>query len=1105
MDYRGDIMANKINSLATKTLIQSSIRITVVIIVTTFLSYHFLSKYLVQEHHNTLRSTVSERVSREQILFPEVENYLFDMNRQMMRTSTIEQIGVDSIFSELFEKRIDGSIRHRRENFDPSQNAGLFIDDSTKVSTVLKERIVRFNNYNSMYGKTLRSKFTNLYILGVENYLMVYWPELVWTEQVTTEYRIWDEPYFSISTPENNPSKRAVWTPIYYDHIADQWMVSCVTPIYKNGIHIASTGMDILLNDLMERANREVIAGSSNIIISEDGKLIAHAEYVDEIKETGGELTVYETEDEILMKIFQKVSSDKSTNTISVFTLPDIPYVVAYGKINGPNWYYITLYQKEVLWSGVYRGVKIVLFSSLLALIIELLILHNILKRKVEEPLSDLLSAIRSISKGDFSTPMPKSEGTELTEIKDEFNNMQEVISSQIESLKSSRKDVEKEIEVRKQAEKERIIAFSKLQNIMNSTQLVAIIATDTNGLITHFNTGARKMLGYTEEEVVGQKDPSIIHVPEEVEQHANELFEQYGERLSGFDIFIYDAKRGNYLEKEWTFIRKNGSTLPVDLVITAIHDDNSNIIGFLGIAIDITVRKRAMDELTRTRQFLYSLINSMPSVVIGVTEDNIISFTNCSAQAYLLDGVVDPKTELFEQVFPDFISLMEIINSVRSSGKAHSERNKIMNISGEKLVFDQSIYPVSIESTKRTGEIVIRLDDVTKRHKKEQQEHQEQKMAAVGQLAGGVAHDFNNMLGAILGFSELSLEEVADSDESTKEYLSSIIEAAERASELTQKLLTFSRKGDLDMKTISTRDFVESAISLLLRTIDKKIIIDSNFPMKDKHVKGDYSQLQNAILNLGINARDAIGDTGGKIRIGVANCHLDEIYCEESSFELTPGEYVEVSIQDSGEGIKPELLQKIFEPFFTTKESGKGTGLGLAAVFGTLIDHNGAITVYSEVNRGTTFNLYIPIIDKSDDVEGDDKFANMNIHGSGNILLIDDEDMVRKVGTKTLEKLGYTVITADNGLNGLTKYEEFRSSLDVIVVDMIMPELSGDEVVKNIRENNRTIPIIIASGFTGEKNTKELLSMPNTYFIKKPFHKREFGQLIKEALNSNI
>ncbi len=216
------------NTIAAKTLTQSGLRISLVILITTVASYYFLSNYLIHEQYRTLSATVSERVSREQVLFPEVEGYLLDMNKQMSHDGSFAEENHDSLFNVLFEKRSDGSIRHKRQYFNPSRKAGLFIDDSTSITAELKERIIRFNHYNSVYGKALSSKYTNLYILGVENYLMVYWPELVWTEQVTTDYRIWDEPYFSVSVPKNNPSKKPVWTPIYYDHVADNWMVSCV-------------------------------------------------------------------------------------------------------------------------------------------------------------------------------------------------------------------------------------------------------------------------------------------------------------------------------------------------------------------------------------------------------------------------------------------------------------------------------------------------------------------------------------------------------------------------------------------------------------------------------------------------------------------------------------------------------------------------------------------------------------------------------------------------------------------------------------------------------------------------------------------------------------
>ncbi len=314
-------MTKRKRSIATLALIKIGIRISIVVLLTSLLSYYFLSKHLLEQQYTTLLNTVTERINHEQSTFPEVENYLKDMNNQIINDSILKPIDYNKQFYNLVELRSDGSYRHKREQFNGKTNSAIYVDDSTRITTVLKERVVRFHHYNTMYGRALSSKYTNLYILGAENYLLVYWPSFSWAEEVTTDYRVWDEPYYSVAIPENNPKRNPVWTPIYFDTVAHDWMVSCIVPIYLKEKHIASSGMDILLNDLITRTKTEILPGTSNIIITHSGDLIVHPDYNENIVENGGKLNVSNCNDPALEKIFEQISAKKLIHWFLSFLL----------------------------------------------------------------------------------------------------------------------------------------------------------------------------------------------------------------------------------------------------------------------------------------------------------------------------------------------------------------------------------------------------------------------------------------------------------------------------------------------------------------------------------------------------------------------------------------------------------------------------------------------------------------------------------------------------------------------------------------------------------------------------------------------------------------
>ncbi|NTV50169.1 MAG: response regulator [Geobacteraceae bacterium] len=392
---------------------------------------------------------------------------------------------------------------------------------------------------------------------------------------------------------------------------------------------------------------------------------------------------------------------------------------------------------------------------------------------------------------------------------------------------------------------------------------------------------------------------------------------------------------------------------------------------------------------------------------------------------------------------------------------------------------------------------VLIVFLDITEQKLMEEQIRQTQKMDVIGQLAGGVAHDFNNMLTAILGSTELMERYVNDNPAATK-LLGNIQKAASRSSELTSQLLAFSRKGQKNAVQTCINTTILEVISLLERTIDKKITLKTKLVAKNACVVGDPALLQNALLNLGVNARDAMPE-GGVITFATAVVELDSGYCRSSAFAITPGPYIEISVSDTGSGMTKEIIQHIFEPFFTTKGVGKGTGLGLAAVYGTVTDHHGCISVFSEPGSGTIFKLYLPL---SNNKKTELTCTEELIYGSGGILLVDDEELLRDVGKALLESLGYKVYLAEDGEQALKTFALEKENISLVILDMLMPKMGGKETLQILMEKYPDIRVLISSGFNQEGTFDDLKNIGAKGFLQKPYLCQEMCKAVAEALN---
>ena len=387
----------------------------------------------------------------------------------------------------------------------------------------------------------------------------------------------------------------------------------------------------------------------------------------------------------------------------------------------------------------------------------------------------------------------------------------------------------------------------------------------------------------------------------------------------------------------------------------------------------------------------------------------------------------------------------------------------------------------------------------------KEKSEHQEnsieelthgKKMEALGSLVGGMAHDMNNILASIMAVASAMDAEMPE-DHPYAADVQDILNACKRGSKLTRGLLSFARRHRVNFADVQSNDVVKEVETILSRTITKGIVLKTNLADNLQHVTADSDQLNQVLMNICLNAVDAMGDSG-TLTIRTENVVLTqkELW---SAPECRPGQFVQITIQDTGPGIPAEIREKIFEPFFSTKPKGKGTGLGLAMAYGTIKKHKGVIRIDSTYKKGTAFVIQIPAASNHQNATtaaSGGKFQFSQVH-SGTILLVDDEDLFRISAKRILEKLGYSVMCACNGQEAVEIFENNNQQIDIVVLDMIMPVMGGRETFFKLREIAADIPILIASGFTEEDNIKDILSRGAIGFIGKPFDLQSLSQAL--------
>ena len=650
---------------------------------------------------------------------------------------------------------------------------------------------------------------------------------------------------------------------------------------------------------------------------------------------------------------------------------------------------------------------------------------------------------------------------------------------------------------------KETTVSKEYVENIIKS-MIDSLVVVTAEGAIQTVNQATCELLEYRPEELIGQPIGKIfIEEEEEEEEEVQELF--HG---TGLQELI---KRGFIKGLERTYLTKDGSRIPVLFSGSVMRDIDGRIQGIICLASDISGIKQIEEKVHEKDIQFRKLSSNVPDLIfqftrrpdgtycVPIASEGIKNIFGCSPE-----DVLDDFTPIGKVIYPE--DAERVINDIEYSAKhlTYFMCEFRVQIPGKPI---QWIYSRSTPEKLPDGsitwfgfnaDITDRKRAEVEREKLQAQLQQSQKMESIGTLAGGIAHDFNNLLYPIIGFAEM-LKEDLPPDSPEHDSAQEIFNAGRRGGELVKQILAFSRQTEHKLSPVRFQKILTEVCKLTRSTIPSDIKIHLDIQKDCGLVMAESTQLHQIAMNLITNAYHAVEKTSGEISIQLKEIILDNDDLKDSP--LQPGQYVMLSVSDNGVGIPKEIMNNIFEPYFTTKEKGKGTGLGLAVVYGILTEHKGDIKVYSEEGKGTTFNVYLPLMKKSNETISTEKELN-KLTGTERILLVDDEESVVRLEKLMLERLGYNVSALSNSLEALETFNSNPDGYDLVISDMTMPNMTGDKLARELMSIRPDIPVIICTGFSERINKEQAEANKVKGFLMKPVVKSEMAQMVRKVLD---
>jgi PAS domain S-box-containing protein len=500
-------------------------------------------------------------------------------------------------------------------------------------------------------------------------------------------------------------------------------------------------------------------------------------------------------------------------------------------------------------------------------------------------------------------------------------------------------------------------------------------------------------------------------------------------------------------------------------------------------------------------REELFKLISENAVDMIAVVDASGRRVYNSPAYERILGYPAEylRDTSPLEQIHPDDLpAVLNAANEARRSGVGRRIEYRMRRKDGEWIVLESTASAVR-NAAGTVEKLVIVNRDISERRRLEEQLRQSQKMDAIGRLSGGVAHDFNNLLGVIIGYTEVLQDQIKEGD-TLRVCVDQVLEAGKRAASLTRQLLAFSRQQVLEPKVLLLNTVVSDMEKMLRRLIGEDVELTTELDPKLGKVRADQGQIEQVIMNLAVNARDAMPE-GGKLSIETSNVEMDEVLVRRYAYPVQPGAYILLTVTDTGTGMDNATKLRVFEPFFTTKEKDKGTGLGLSTVYGVVKQSGGYVDVDSTLGKGTTFRIHLPRILQDVDVDGTQTIPLAALHGKETILLVEDEKSLRTLTRHLLERYGYVVLEAANGAEALTTSRQNTGTIHLLLTDIVMPGISGRALAQKLSKERADMKIVYMSGYTGQTIGGQTFLSPGAFFLQKPFTRENLAQKIREAL----
>jgi PAS domain S-box-containing protein len=630
---------------------------------------------------------------------------------------------------------------------------------------------------------------------------------------------------------------------------------------------------------------------------------------------------------------------------------------------------------------------------------------------------------------------------------------------------------VGRDIRDRKRAEEVLLLKDQVFESSIGANSI-----SDKKGILTHVNSAFIRTWGYgNEKEVVGKPIKGFLKFENETAK-----------------IIAALDETGEW-EGEYTALKKDGTTFSAYGLATIIKDKSGEVMGYQSAVLDNSEQKQTAAALRESEETYRSMMEAMKDPVYICSPDFRVEYMNpamvkrtgrdatgenCSKA---LHGLNEKCSWCMHDKVQKGESFESELISPRDNRSYHVSQSAIVHEDG-------SISKMTV------------FRDTTDFKTLENQLQQAQKMEAIGTLAGGIAHDFNNILGGILGYAELAKMKAPEGSEVAAD-LDSVIKSSNRAADLIKQILTISRQHKQERRPVQVRYIADEALNLLRATLPTTIEIRKDLAKDTGIVNADPTQIHQVIMNLGTNAGHAMQEDGGVLEVSLANVELDDLSVSKH-LDLSAGSYLSLAVSDTGYGIPSEITQRIFDPYFTTKDTGEGTGLGLSVAQGIVKAHGGTITVYSEPGKGTTFHVYLPLIQEKGREEREEKKPEEPLPtGSERILFIDDEEVLVEIGSQMLERLGYEAVAKKSSVQALELFRAEPDRFDLVITDMTMPDMTGDKLARELMKIRPDIPVILCTGHSSLVSQEKAKEIGIRAFVMKPLVMRNFAETVRKVL----